>query len=51
MLIVPQSRQVVPAETRGGPIPFGPVVAVADDAGPYDQLVGWLGRDPKWSPA
>jgi uncharacterized protein (TIGR03086 family) len=45
------ARQVVPAETRGGPIPFGPVVAVADDAGPYDQLVGWLGRDPKWSPA
>lgn len=42
------SRRFVPAEPRGGRIPFGPVVAVPDDAGPYDRLVAWLGRDPAW---
>jgi uncharacterized protein (TIGR03086 family) len=42
----PVSRQMVPADTRGGPVPFGPVVEVRGDAGPYDRLVGWLGRDP-----
>jgi len=40
------ARRVLPAEPRGGPIPFGPPVAVADDAGPYARLVAWLGRDP-----
>ncbi len=44
--IEPFSRQMVPAETRGGPVPFGPVVEVGADAGPYARLVGWLGRDP-----
>lgn len=28
------------------PLPFGSVVEVPDDAGPYDRLVGWVGRDP-----
>lgn len=39
----------LPAEPRGGPIPFGPVVTVAPDAGAYERLAGWLGRDPYWS--
>ena len=41
------ARRVLPAEPRGGDIPFGPPVAVADDAAPYERLVAWLGRDPR----
>jgi hypothetical protein len=26
------------------------VVEVADDAGAYARLVGWLGREPSWIP-
>jgi len=40
----------LPAEGRDD-LPFGPVVEVADDAAPYDRLLGWLGRDPAWQPA
>lgn len=42
-------QKALPAEPRGGRVPFGPVVAVASDAGAYDQLVGWVGRDPAWT--
>lgn len=42
-------RGFLPAEPRGGPVPFGPVVEVADDAPAYDRLVGWMGRDPHWA--
>jgi uncharacterized protein (TIGR03086 family) len=41
------SRRILPPERRGGPVPFGPVVAVAADAGPYAQLAAWLGRAPR----
>jgi uncharacterized protein (TIGR03086 family) len=34
----------LPVENRGGPIHFEPVVAVADDASPYDRLAAYLGR-------
>jgi uncharacterized protein (TIGR03086 family) len=44
--VLPMVRQFLPAEPRGGEIPFGPVVAVADDASPYDRLAGWQGRQP-----
>ncbi|HEX2805338.1 MAG TPA: TIGR03086 family metal-binding protein [Kineosporiaceae bacterium] len=47
----PAARQFVPESPRGGPVPFGPVVEVPADAGPYLRLVGWLGRDPQWAPA
>ncbi len=36
----------LPAEPRGGQVPFAPVVDVADDSQPIDRLVGWLGRQP-----
>ena len=42
-------RRFLPAEPRGGPIPFGDVVPVPDDAPAYDRLVGWMGRDPHWA--
>jgi uncharacterized protein (TIGR03086 family) len=44
--VVDRVRATLPAHPRGGDIPFGPVVEVPDDAGPYDRLVAWLGRDP-----
>ncbi|MDY7105691.1 MAG: TIGR03086 family metal-binding protein [Actinomycetota bacterium] len=40
------SKRAIPAEPRGGPVPFGPVVAVPDDAPAIDRLVGWVGRTP-----
>jgi len=43
---LPLVQQFVPAEGRGGHIPFGPVVPVADDAPAYDRLAGWQGRQP-----
>jgi len=39
-------RVGMPAERRGGEIPFGPVVPVADDAPAIHRLVGWVGRRP-----
>ena len=51
--VLPPIKGALPAEPRGAAlgIPFGPVVPVADDATPYAQLVGWLGRDPEWTAA
>jgi hypothetical protein len=43
---LPLVRQFIPAEPRGEHVPFGPVVPVAEDASPYDQLVAWQGRKP-----
>lgn len=48
---LPAYQRKVPAEPRGGQIPFGPVVPVADDADPYAKLVAWTGRDPFWTAA
>lgn len=39
-------QRAVPAEQRGGRVPFGPVVDVAADAPDIDRLVGWYGRQP-----
>ena len=44
------ATRFIPDVDRGR-IPFGPVVAVPDGAGPYERLAGWLGRDPDWTPA
>lgn len=40
------TQRILPPEPRGGEIPFGPVVPVPPDAGPYTQLAAWLGRRP-----
>jgi uncharacterized protein (TIGR03086 family) len=45
------ATRFVPAQPRGGPIPFEAPVEIADDAPVYDRLVAWLGRDPRWSVA
>ncbi|MFJ8014424.1 TIGR03086 family metal-binding protein [Streptomyces sp. NPDC096339] len=39
-------RRALPAEARGGPIPYGEVVPVAADASALDRLVAWSGRRP-----
>jgi uncharacterized protein (TIGR03086 family) len=44
------SRRLLPAEGRGGRIPFAPAVPVPDGAPLIEQLVGWQGRDPAWRP-
>lgn len=45
------ARQFLPAEPRGGQVPFGPVLAVPEERGPYLQLAGWLGRTPEFATA
>ncbi|MEV0990137.1 TIGR03086 family metal-binding protein [Streptomyces sp. NPDC049949] len=39
-------RRALPAETRGGRIPFAEVVTVDPDAPAIDRLVAWAGRRP-----
>ncbi|MFF3862761.1 TIGR03086 family metal-binding protein [Streptomyces sp. NPDC002209] len=39
-------RNALPAETRGGRIPFAEVVTVDPDAPAIDRLVAWAGRRP-----
>jgi uncharacterized protein (TIGR03086 family) len=46
---LPAYMAKVPAEPRGPEIPFGPVVEVGPDATPYERLVAWTGRDPRWA--
>lgn len=40
----------IPPEPRGGPMPFGPVVTSAPDAGPTERLANYLGRSRPPSP-
>jgi hypothetical protein len=40
---------VVQAEYRGEGMPFGPEVAVADDASPLDRFIAFTGRSPEWT--
>lgn len=42
-------RRALPESGRDG-MPFGEPVPVGDDATPYDALVAWTGRDPRWTP-
>jgi uncharacterized protein (TIGR03086 family) len=37
-------KQFIPAQPRGAPVPFGPVIEVQPTAGVYAQLAGWLAR-------
>ena len=50
-LALAAAQRFVPAQPRGGPIPFEAPVEVAGDAPVYQRLVAWLGRDPRWSRA
>jgi uncharacterized protein (TIGR03086 family) len=47
---LPATRRILPAEVRGGPVPFAAVVPVPDDAPLVERLVAWQGRDPRWTP-
>jgi uncharacterized protein (TIGR03086 family) len=38
------ARAKIPADRRGGPIPFAQVVASAPDAGPTERLANWSGH-------
>ena len=42
---VEAAKRLLPAEQRHHVSTFGAVVEVAPDAGPYERLVGWLGRE------
>jgi len=42
--VLAMMQKNLPAEPRGGPIPFASVVASAEDAGPTERLANWLGR-------
>jgi uncharacterized protein (TIGR03086 family) len=46
-IVLELAQRFLPAEPRGGHIPFAPVVDVPADADPYTRLAGWLGRDPR----
>jgi uncharacterized protein (TIGR03086 family) len=48
--VLPLALELVPAEVRGGEMPFAAVVEVPADAPVYDRLVGYLGRDPGFAP-
>ncbi|MCT2592880.1 TIGR03086 family protein [Streptomyces sp. N2-109] len=41
-----RKMKLIPAEPRGGRVPFGPVVAVPADASDIDKVVAWHGRQP-----
>ncbi|QDP98123.1 TIGR03086 family protein [Microlunatus elymi] len=46
------SRRRIPAEVRGGRVPFGPVVESAPTATPTERFVNWTGRDTSaWAAA
>jgi uncharacterized protein (TIGR03086 family) len=40
------AKRILPPESRGDDVPFGPVVSIPSDSGPYAQLAAWLGRRP-----
>ena len=40
------AKRILPPEARRADVPFGPVVEVHPNAGPYAQLAAWLGRQP-----
>ncbi|QGN33678.1 TIGR03086 family metal-binding protein [Microlunatus sp. Gsoil 973] len=41
------AQRALPAQPRGGQIPFGPVVESAPDATPTQRLVNWTGRSSR----
>jgi uncharacterized protein (TIGR03086 family) len=43
---LPMMVEMIPADFRGGEMPFEAVVEVPEDAPAYDRLAGYLGRKP-----
>lgn len=43
--VVEHAAEAIPAEQRGGFVPFAPVVASRPGAGPTERLANWNGRD------
>ncbi|WP_224387099.1 TIGR03086 family metal-binding protein [Pseudonocardia sp. ICBG1293] len=39
------AQSFLPADRRGGPVPFGPVVEPRPQAGPTERLANWSGRE------
>lgn len=46
---LPSAIERIPADGREA-LPFGQVVEVGDDASILDRYLGWMGRDPQWTP-
>ncbi|HET6771749.1 MAG TPA: TIGR03086 family metal-binding protein [Acidimicrobiales bacterium] len=44
--VLRRAEGTLPAQYRGGDMPFGEIVPVPDDAPAIDRLVGFMGRDP-----
>lgn len=42
--VLEQARRMIPAEPRGGPIPFAAPVTPQPEAGPTEQLANWCGH-------
>lgn len=47
--VLTRAKATLPPEYQGEGQAFGAPVPVADDASAIDQLIGFLGRDPKWA--
>ncbi|MET7618576.1 TIGR03086 family metal-binding protein [Streptomyces sp. NPDC005408] len=43
-IILPIAREVLPADSRGGDVPFGEVREAPEGADEYGRLAAWLGR-------
>jgi uncharacterized protein (TIGR03086 family) len=42
--VLAMAQRMIPAEPRGGEMPFAPVVAPAPEAGPTERLANWSGH-------
>ena len=42
--VLEETRRVLPAQPRGGPIPFAPAVTPRPGAGPTEELANWCGH-------
>lgn len=47
--VLARAKATLPPEYQGEGMAFGAPVPVADNAPAIDQLIGFLGRDPKWA--
>ncbi|MGX2993362.1 TIGR03086 family metal-binding protein [Streptomyces sp. JNUCC 64] len=43
--VLPLARRALPADGRGGPVPFGAVREAPEGADVHDRLAAWLGRE------